>query len=89
MEQHQGIFGCKIFGIRISSLGQLENFLKYSKEVNNPRQMALDEPIPNTMTMEEPKAKNKYKMKNEKEDTIVEELMVIAQTMVGDKFWDE
>ncbi len=40
--------------------------------------MASDEPIPNTMAMVEPKAKNKYKTKKEKEDTDVEKLMVIA-----------
>ncbi len=52
--------------------------------------MALDELMPNIMIVEEPEAKNKYKTKKEKEkDTIVEELMVIAQTMVGDEFWDE
>ncbi len=31
------------------------------------RQMALDEPIPNTMVVVEPKAKKNYKTKNEKE----------------------
>ncbi len=41
--------------------------------------MASDQPIPSTMVVMEPKAKKKYKTKNEKEkDTIVEELMVVA-----------
>jgi len=47
----------------------LENLLRHSGEVNNPRQMALDEPIPNTMAMMEPKAKKKYKTKKEKKRT--------------------
>jgi hypothetical protein len=53
--------------------------LKHPGEENNPKQMASDQPIPSTMVVMEPKAKKKYKTKNEKEkDTIVEELMVVA-----------
>ncbi len=40
--------------------------------------------------MMEPKAKKKHKTKKEKEkDTIVGKLMIVAQTMVGDKLHDE
>ncbi len=68
----------------------MENLLKHSREVNNPWQMASNEPIPNTMVVMEAKAKNKHKTKKEKEkDTIVEELMIVIQTMVGDKLHDE
>lgn len=46
--------------------------------------MALDEPLPNTH------AKKKYKTKKEKEkDTTMEELMIVAQTMLGEKLHDE
>jgi len=55
--------------------------------------MALDEPSPNThavMKPKEPKAKKKYKTKKEKEkDTTMEELMIAAQTMLGEKLHDE
>jgi hypothetical protein len=64
------------FGIKTSSLGQLENLLKHSGEVNNPKQMASNELIPSTMAMVEPKVKKKYKTKKEK-DVIVEELMIL------------
>ncbi len=37
------------FGIKTSSLGQLENVLRHSGEVNNPKQMASNKPILNTM----------------------------------------
>jgi hypothetical protein len=68
----------------------LENLLRHLGEVNNPRQMALDEAIPSTMVVMEPKAKKKYETKKEKEkDIIMEELMVVVQTMVGDKLHDE
>jgi hypothetical protein len=40
--------------------------------------------------MVEPKVKKKYKTKKEKEkDIIVEELVIVAQTMVGGEFRDE
>ncbi len=52
--------------------------------------MTLNEPLPNTQTMVEPKATNKYQTKKEKEkDTVVEELMIVAQTMVGEELHDE
>jgi protein required for attachment to host cells len=38
--------------------------------------------------MVEPKAKKKYKTKKEK-DATVEELVIVAQTMVGGEFRDE
>jgi hypothetical protein len=42
------------------------------------------------MAMMEPKAKKKYKTKKKKKkDAIVEELMVIIWTMVGDELHDE
>ncbi len=38
----------------------------------------------------EPKAKKKYKTKKEKEkDIVVEEKVIVAQTMVGGEFHDE
>jgi hypothetical protein len=55
------------------------NLLGHLKEVNNPKQMALDELIPNTMDVVEPKAKNKYKTEKEKEkDIAMEELVVVV-----------
>ncbi len=52
--------------------------------------MALDELIPNTMDVVEPKAKKKYKTKKEKEkDITMEKLVVMVQTMVNDEFHDE
>jgi hypothetical protein len=52
--------------------------------------MASDEPIPNTMVVVEPKAKNEYKTKNEKEKSaIVEEFIALRQTMVGEELRDE
>jgi hypothetical protein len=53
--------------------------------------VALDEPLPNTQAMvkpKEPKAKKKYKTKKEK-DVIMEELVIVAQTMVGEELRDE
>ncbi len=51
--------------------------------------MALDEPLPNTHAMVEPKAKKKYKTKKEKEkDVTMEELIIIAQSMVGGELRD-
>ncbi len=50
-------------------MGQLENLLKHLGEINNPRKMALNEPIFSTMVVMEPKAKNKYKTKKEKKRT--------------------
>ncbi len=68
----------------------MENLLRHLGEVNNPRQMALDEAIPSTMVVMEPKVKKKYKTKKEKEkDIIMEELMVVVETMVGDELHDE
>jgi hypothetical protein len=59
-------------------------------EVNNPKQMASDKPIPNTMAVVEPKAKKKYKTKKEKEkDVDVEELMTLSHTMVSDELQNE
>jgi type I site-specific restriction-modification system R (restriction) subunit len=66
------------------------NLLGHLKEVNNLKQMALDELIPNTMDVVEPKAKKKYKTKKEKEkDITMEKLVVMVQTMVNDEFHDE
>jgi hypothetical protein len=47
------MYSCAKFGIRTSSLGQLENLLKHLEEVNNPKQMALDEPIRSTVVVVE------------------------------------
>jgi len=52
--------------------------------------MALDEPLPNTHAMVEPKAKKKYKTKMKKEkDVAIEELMITALTMVGEGLLEE
>jgi hypothetical protein len=57
----------------------LQNILGHLREVNNTKQMALDEPISNTMVVVEPKAKKKYKTKKEKEkDIVVKELVPVA-----------
>ncbi len=62
VEQCQGIFKWE-FWYQNSSLGQLENLLRHPREVNNPKQMALNKPILSTMVMVEPKTK-KEKEKN-------------------------
>jgi hypothetical protein len=68
----------------------LENLLRHPREINNPKQMASDKPIPNTMVVVEPKAKKKYKTKKEKEkDVDVEELMTLGHTMVSDELQNE
>ncbi len=61
---------CVIGGIRIGSPSQVRILLMHLGEVNNWRQMALDEPLPNTHAMVEPKAKKKYKTKMEKEKDV-------------------
>ncbi len=54
-----------------------------------PRPMASNEPIPNKMVMVEPKAKE-YKTKKEKEKyVVVEKLITLRQTMVGEELCDE
>ncbi len=46
--------------------------------------------IPSTMDVVEPKAKNKYNTKKEKDnDASVEKLISLGQTMVGDELHDE
>ncbi len=65
MERRQGVKGAKN-DIKVGSLGRLENLLRHLGEINNPRQMASNKPIPSTMAMMEPKAKKKYKTKKEK-----------------------
>jgi hypothetical protein len=60
-------------------LGQLQNLLGHLREVNNPKQMALDKLIPNTMAMGQPKAKQKYEIKKKKEkDIAMEELVAVV-----------
>jgi len=81
---------CVIGGIRIGSPSQVRILLMHLGEVNNWRQMALDEPLPNTHAMVEPKAKKKYKTKMKKEkDVAIEELMITALTMVGEGLLEE
>lgn len=54
------------------------------------KQMALNDPLPNTQVVVEPKANKEYKTKKEKEKYIaVEELVIAAQTMVGGELCDE
>jgi len=90
MKWCQGIFKCKIW-YQNKLLGSiLENLFRHTGEVNNPKQMASDKPIPNTTAMVEPKAKKKYKTKKEKEKDIdVEELMTLSHTMVSDELQNE
>ncbi len=46
--------------------------------------------MPNTHVVVEPKAKNKYKTKKEKEkDVVVQELIIVSWTMVGEELHDE
>jgi hypothetical protein len=62
----------------------LENLLKHPGEVNNPKQMASNKPIFNTMVVVEPKTK-----KEKEKNVDVEELMTLGQTMVSDELQDE
>ncbi len=52
--------------------------------------MALNDPLPSTHVVVEPKVLKKYKTKKEKEkDVTMEELVMVARTMVGEKLRDE
>lgn len=50
----------------------------------------MDKLLLNTHVVVEPKAKKKYKTKKEKDkDVVVQELIIVAQTMVGEELHDE
>jgi len=58
--------------------------------VDSWKQMASNDPLPNTHVVVEPKAKKKYKTKKEKEkDVAMEELVMATLTMVGEELCDE
>jgi hypothetical protein len=61
-------------------LKSLENILKLIL-----KQMASRKPISNTTIMVEPKAKRKYKTKNEKEDTTLEEFAALGKILVKEE----
>jgi hypothetical protein len=47
----------------------LENVLRHSTEVNNPKQMALDEPIPSTMVVGNPRPRKSTKPRRKRKGT--------------------
>lgn len=81
----------------------MENLLKHmGKAKMIPRQMTLGELVPNTMdvvalgklvpstmVVVEPKVKKKYKTKDKEKDVIVENLIALGQTMIGEQLHDE
>ncbi len=56
---------------------------------NDPRQMASSACVPNTMAMVELEAKKKYKTKKKEKDVVVENMITLGQTMIGEQFHDE
>ncbi len=51
--------------------------------------VALGKLVPSTMVVVEPKVKKKYKTKEKEEDVIVENLIALGQTMIGEQVHDE
>lgn len=51
--------------------------------------VALGKHIPNTMVVVEPKTQKKYKTKEKEKDVIVEILITLGQTMIGEQLYDE
>jgi len=51
--------------------------------------MALGKLVPSTMVVVEPKVKKKYKTKDKEKDVIVENLIALGQTMIGEQLHDE
>jgi hypothetical protein len=69
-------------GIKLCSLSHWKIFLNILKLIL--RQMASRKPISNARVVVEPKAKRKYKTKNEKEDTTFEEFATLIKILVED-----
>lgn len=49
----------------------------------------MNDQLPSTQAMVEPKANKEYKTKKEEKYVVVEELVIAAQTMVGGELCDE